>query len=208
MTIPFRVRPEILAVFLMLAAVGCKPKIGDDCNVSSDCSVTGDRLCDTTQPGGYCTIFNCEPGSCPDEAICVAFVNAPSALPACSDKQGGQRLQRAFCLRRCDANDDCRGDYVCADMGRPNPWGAVVIENGSTNGKVCTVRFRGDTVKEDSGLSSNVCTGSWTGDGGGISIDSGSDGTTSDGASDSESSVDDGASDAGESDAEFDALFD
>ncbi|HKO50071.1 MAG TPA: hypothetical protein VJV79_20210, partial [Polyangiaceae bacterium] len=39
-------------------ALGCTPKIGDDCSVSTNCSTTGDRLCDITQPGGYCTKFN------------------------------------------------------------------------------------------------------------------------------------------------------
>src|SRR5258705_13828561 len=52
-------------------AVGCSPKIGDKCSVSTDCSVQGDRLCDPTQPGGYCTVFNCEPDRCPDESVCV-----------------------------------------------------------------------------------------------------------------------------------------
>src|SRR5690242_18467125 len=55
------------ALTLWIVATGCKPKIGDECKTSTDCSVTGDRLCDITQPSGYCTIFNCEePGSCPD----------------------------------------------------------------------------------------------------------------------------------------------
>ena len=49
--------------FVATASVlaGCSAEIGDDCSNSTDCSSTGDRLCDTTQPGGYCTLFNCEP---------------------------------------------------------------------------------------------------------------------------------------------------
>ena len=35
-------------------AAGCKPRIGDDCQISTDCSASGDRLCDISAPGGYC----------------------------------------------------------------------------------------------------------------------------------------------------------
>ncbi|MFW5740185.1 MAG: hypothetical protein ACOC1F_07450, partial [Myxococcota bacterium] len=62
-----------LSACLATWMLGCNPKIGDDCTNSTDCSVSGDRLCDTTQPGGYCTVFNCEPDMCPEEAQCVAF---------------------------------------------------------------------------------------------------------------------------------------
>src|SRR5690348_74537 len=47
------------ALAAALIAVGCLPKIGDHCTTSLDCSQTGQRLCDTTQPDGYCTVFNC-----------------------------------------------------------------------------------------------------------------------------------------------------
>ena len=110
---------ELLAavVFLLSSLVGCKPEIGDECTVSTDCSATGDRLCDTTQPGGYCTIFNCEPGTCPDEAICIAFGALPSTAPACLDLQASSRFERAFCLRSCDDDSDCRGGYECIARG-------------------------------------------------------------------------------------------
>ncbi|HMR78024.1 MAG TPA: hypothetical protein PKD61_23100, partial [Polyangiaceae bacterium] len=65
-----------LVLALVCGLYGCKPEIGDECSVSTDCSNAGERLCDTTLPGGYCTIFNCEPGTCPDEAGCVAFKNS------------------------------------------------------------------------------------------------------------------------------------
>jgi hypothetical protein len=138
---------------------GCKPKIGDSCDVSTDCSINGDRLCDTTQPGGYCTVFNCEPGTCPDEAICIAYGNVPSAAKECSDQQGGQRLQRTFCLRTCDSDSDCRSGYACEDMARDNPWRAIVVEGGHPSGKVCVVRFRGKPV--ESGAEAGVCQSTW-----------------------------------------------
>src|SRR5687768_17386078 len=67
---------------LLAAATGCAPEIGDDCTTSIDCSQLGDRLCDTSQPDGYCTIFNCEPDQCPEEAVCIAF--GFDIDPACS----------------------------------------------------------------------------------------------------------------------------
>src|SRR5690242_10057186 len=84
-------------------AAGCSPKIGDKCSVSTDCSQVGDRLCDPTQPGGYCTIFNCEPDRCPDEAVCVAFNEISCSSPSLS-----RRFQRTFCMLHCNSNNDCR----------------------------------------------------------------------------------------------------
>ncbi len=141
-------------LLLALAAVvgGCKAEIGDDCSVSTDCSNAGDRLCDTTQPGGYCTIFNCEPGTCPEEAICISFKNSPSSV--CPDPQSGDRLRRTFCMRSCGGNDDCRSGYKCTDLGKDNPWKATVAEYGGVSGKVCIVPFRGATA---SGGPADIC---------------------------------------------------
>ncbi len=74
-------------------ALGCTPKIGDDCTVSTNCSTTGDRLCDVTQPGGYCTTFNCEPGSCPEDSVCVNFGTTLSPVPWLRHESGQFALQ-------------------------------------------------------------------------------------------------------------------
>src|SRR5215470_2614389 len=111
---------------------GCSPKIGDKCTVSTDCSAQGDRLCDPTQPGGYCTIFNCEPNGCPDEAVCVAF-NEPS----CSSPAIAMRFQRTFCMFVCKSNDDCRSGYTCLDTAN-DPARQVVDQNPQST-KICTV---------------------------------------------------------------------
>jgi hypothetical protein len=165
---------------VLLLAVGCKAKIGDDCGVSTDCSFSGDRLCDTTQPGGYCTIFNCVPGSCPDEAKCIGFDPQISNAPECRDDQKGDRRRRSFCLRECDDDDDCRGGYVCADLGAEgNAWGAVLIE-GSGSGKVCVVPY--SDANPGPATNVGVCTGTDAGfDGwgaGGSAGSSGSGGTS------------------------------
>lgn len=120
-----------LAFGLGAAAVAqaCKPAIGDKCIVSTDCSPQGDRLCDTSQPGGYCTQLNCRGNDCFDEASCVLF-NA--AVPGCSydDRTGGygSRIARSFCMAQCQDDSDCRSDYVCADP-RTAPWSAVILDD-------------------------------------------------------------------------------
>jgi hypothetical protein len=91
--------PEKLLLLCALAALAgaCKPNIGDDCQISTDCSAAGDRLCDITAPGGYCTIFNCEPGTCPeDESLCVEFGAQRGRADLCQDKQSPSPYGRAF----------------------------------------------------------------------------------------------------------------
>ncbi len=150
--------PLAAAFVLALGAFGCNPKIGDSCSVSTDCSATGDRLCDTTEPGGYCTIFNCEPGTCPSEAVCVAFHTDPSPAQGCRDPQGTSRFERSFCMFNCSSDSDCRSGYSCIDVNKPgNPWGAVVVERGDFNGAVCIVPASGAVVPGDA--AAGVCTG-------------------------------------------------
>ena len=61
---------SIVAVLLLTA---CAPKFGDSCERSLDCSANGERMCDLAQPGGYCTVQNCEPGDCGrDDYVCRA----------------------------------------------------------------------------------------------------------------------------------------
>jgi hypothetical protein len=125
----------LLALALAGAAlvVACTPKIGDKCQISTDCSVRGDRLCDISQPNGYCTQVNCQGGSCPlDESSCVLF---ESAVPGCTydDRAGplGSRVARSFCMANCTSNGDCRSGYVCGDP-RSAPWNATILDNDQT----------------------------------------------------------------------------
>ena len=127
----------LIAVFAAIA-LGCQPSIGDSCTLHTDCSATGNRICEPKLPGGYCTIFNCEPGSCPSEAVCVAYATAPSSKPECADIQQ-QRLQRTFCMKSCSSSSDCRSGYSCVDLSPGNYWGAAVAERGSHSNSVCTV---------------------------------------------------------------------
>src|SRR4051794_36842004 len=102
---PARMRFAVVIVSLLTAA-GCGKEIGDKCIISTDCSPTGDRMCDTSSKEGYCTIQGCDVGTCPEEAECVRFFT------------GG------FANRMCDpatedrGTDDCGLDELCSIVGR------------------------------------------------------------------------------------------
>jgi hypothetical protein len=164
-----------LAFVLALALAACRPEIGDACETSTDCSPTGDRLCDITQKSGYCTVFNCEPGECPEEAVCVEFGGARSPVAGCEDPLGSGPYTRTFCLKKCGENNDCRESdgYKCLDPTRS--WGAKWLDEHS---KVCGIAPRAGKVpklNEDAGVpgaggsdgelpprSNDVCTGEIT----------------------------------------------
>jgi hypothetical protein len=128
-----------LAAACLLALSGCTADIGDACSTSTNCSSSGDRACDTTSPGGYCTIFNCEPDTCPSEAGCIAFRQQVSLNPACKDPTD-TRMMRTFCMVHCSDNSDCRNGYVCGDVSAvDNPWGASLADRNNRDGRVCIV---------------------------------------------------------------------
>jgi hypothetical protein len=88
-----------LAPVFLLASIGllgCKPHIGDGCTSSTDCSVNGTRICDTAQPGGYCTIRGCDPDGCPEGAVCVEWRYDPI------------RTAATWCMKRCGSEGSCR----------------------------------------------------------------------------------------------------
>ena len=97
-------RAMILGLLGLAAAGGCKQHIGDKCNSSTDCSVTGERQCDLSQPGGYCTVFSCDPDTCP-EGACVEWRFIPS------------RTAETWCMKTCDTTDNCRLQYSCVFPG-------------------------------------------------------------------------------------------
>jgi hypothetical protein len=87
---------------ILLGSAACAPKLGDGCKRPQECSVNGDRTCDQSQPGGYCTIPDCSSGSCPDDGVCVRF------------QPDEPRLARSWCMASCDNTRDCDRDrYVC-----------------------------------------------------------------------------------------------
>jgi hypothetical protein len=134
-------RYKLLIVAACLFMGACAPQLGDGCSTATECSATGDRYCDRSQPGGYCTIVNCEPKSCGDEGVCVRF------------KPDQPRLQSSWCMKKCGNTGDCdRDEYVCRsaeDLGDISEVVAMSGESGSPraevlesnkNAKFCVVR--------------------------------------------------------------------
>ena len=124
-----------------LVLSGCTPKIGAACELSTDCSSQGDRVCDTSEPNGYCTVENCKANECPDEAACVDF---KPAVTGCSySDRTPSRIAVAFCMIQCHTDSDCRDDtdelgrrlYVCSDP-RVGPWNALILDDDQTQ-KTC-----------------------------------------------------------------------
>ncbi len=171
--------PRWLLVAAFVGALGalaaCTPSIGDKCVLSTDCSTQGDRLCDTSQPDGYCTEFNCAANSCPDEAACVLF---NSNVPGCgySDRTGayGSRAARAFCVAKCGNNSDCRGNYVCRSP-LASPWNGILLDSDQTKLTCLVPPFTDDDGGADAaimspGASPPVCSAVGPDDAGTITI--------------------------------------
>ena len=120
---------------IVWSALACQPGIGDSCTSALRCSTAGSRLCDQTQPGGYCTIEGCDVGTCPDEAVCVKF------WPKVSREGDADRLGTNFCMLKCDERSDCRdGDgYDCLSE-RTFGAGDEAEVLGSHNQRFCAVR--------------------------------------------------------------------
>ena len=125
----FELAAGISLLGLFGAVTGCKAHIGSPCTLNTDCSLQGNLVCDTSQPAGYCTYFNCVPDTCQDEAACVAM---SPAVPGCAynDYNSPARTARSMCLEQCHKDSDCRTNegYVCADPRQP-PWSAVIIDD-------------------------------------------------------------------------------
>jgi hypothetical protein len=147
-------------LILVVVAVGCGKEIGDECIVSSDCSPSGERQCDVSSKGGYCTIQGCDFDTCPEEAMCVRFFTGHFTNKPCdpiSENQPGgtddcnldelcslvgacvpRSSEVRFCMRRCESNDDCRDGYECRDLdlmidhgGEPVLAPGLTVESGT-----------------------------------------------------------------------------
>ena len=140
-------------VALWLSVVACGKEIGDECIVSSDCSPSGDRQCDTSSTGGYCTIQGCDITTCPDEAACIRFFTGNFANRPCVPETEnvetddcsldelcsivGRCVPRnsevRFCMRTCRSAGDCRDGYECRTLALMIAHGGEpVLEAGET----------------------------------------------------------------------------
>lgn len=144
----FFMRLILNALFLtfMTSALACTPKIGDDCLLGADCSSKGDRVCDTSLPGGYCTVLSCNTDSCPDDGVCVLF---QSSVPGCIyNDRATSRTARTYCMAFCEDDSDCRDGYVCLDP-KAEPLRASILDSNQGK-KVCTVRPTAATINPSS----------------------------------------------------------
>ncbi|MFB6375388.1 MAG: hypothetical protein ABEN55_20240 [Bradymonadaceae bacterium] len=87
---------SVVLLLTTLLAGGCVPAIGDECSTDGDCPANA--ICDSTAPGGYCTIPDCTTGGCPNDSICVEFGR-----------------ETAYCMKHCDDDSDCREQYTCRE---------------------------------------------------------------------------------------------
>jgi hypothetical protein len=152
-----------LPLLLLTLTMGCGHSIGDSCSTNVQCSPNGDRICDTAQVDGYCTIEGCDLTSCPDEATCVRFFSAGFLSTACNPITEGvvsgavatrdctsselcltsgfcalRSSERRFCMKRCERDDDCRGGYECHSTGTR---GAEALPDPAQPGTVVRHRF-------------------------------------------------------------------
>lgn len=135
----------------LLLFASCGRKIGDDCKTSLDCSQESDRLCDISQPGGYCTVEGCDEGTCPDEAVCIRFFPRLFITTECKDGVGcatdeicldelkcaPRRSERRYCAQACTSNGDCRGGYECRLAGSPGSGSMALSKSATAKVRFC-----------------------------------------------------------------------
>jgi hypothetical protein len=112
----------LLACALLLGVSACGKKIGDDCTYNTDCDSQGRRVCDVSQPDGYCTVEGCDMQNnrCPEEAACIRFFSpldvqkpcAPEHEAVCRDHTPGCDPADGNCCL-CEADEECISEGFC-----------------------------------------------------------------------------------------------
>jgi hypothetical protein len=120
---------QLAALASLAGLAGCTPEVGDSCALSTDCSSDGTRVCDTSEPGGYCTILNCTGtnlgSTCPEYDICVQF---SQNVPGCpNNSHEPSPISQTFCMAGCATNSDCRADYSCKSPSG-QPWQGLILD--------------------------------------------------------------------------------
>jgi hypothetical protein len=121
----------LASAFAVVGGAGCRAKIGDACQRSTDCSIRGDRGCDlshrvnsagveTPNGNGECTIEGCGADSCPKEAECVKVYGSDFLTVACDPEREDRAVQGEGegCVEGvCPPRDDCDPLEVCLPEG-------------------------------------------------------------------------------------------
>src|SRR5262245_52217371 len=145
------------ALLLVPCLLACGRHIGDDCQTNVQCSPQGDRQCDLSQPGGYCTVEGCDRTNCPDNSVCVRFFPTEAFEQGCDPKNPVQcsqrdiclpqegfcvdpRLEHRFCMKPCESDGDCREGYECRQSGS-NGAELLPSEDSQGNVHVSTAKF-------------------------------------------------------------------
>jgi hypothetical protein len=114
-------RALVVVAALALVAGACSHEIGDSCKTAADCDPNGTRVCDLSQPGGYCTQVGCDEKSCPSDSVCIRYfpenllAEAQTCVALCEDVG-----QTGVATDKCPKGrtDDCASDELCLDSGR------------------------------------------------------------------------------------------
>jgi hypothetical protein len=127
----------VLVWFSCLSAAGCTRGIGDSCETALNCSASATRLCDMTQPHGYCTLMGCQAGGCPGESVCVTFWQNTEQPDV--DRN---RLSVNYCMRKCEDTSDCRDDdgYHCV-KGTDFGFNGEATVEGDAEQSFCSARL-------------------------------------------------------------------
>jgi hypothetical protein len=160
-----RAVPSLTILFVGLLASACGHDVGDRCSTNIDCAQDGSRICDLSQPGGYCTLDGCDDSSCPSEAVCVRFFDqkfptatdcgAPGTIGTCQADElcvvcgpsvstpetksccVPSTSERRYCALKCGSNGDCRGGYVCRVSATDGSLALTSDPNSITTAKFC-----------------------------------------------------------------------
>lgn len=134
-------------IVIALLAAGCGKEIGDSCVLATDCDINGNRTCDLSQTGGYCTIMGCDYNTCPSEAECVGFLMGSFDNQTCTYATDGVSTfdctpdelctldghcapsanEIRYCMRKCKSNSDCRSGYECRGFEQMKKDGGMPI---------------------------------------------------------------------------------
>jgi hypothetical protein len=131
---------------LVLVGAGCGSSIGDSCSLSTDCASDNSRSCDTSSPGGYCTIAGCDYGTCPGDATCARFFPGLATTIACAGPSecgidevctlaglcAPRSIERRYCMATCGGAGDCRDGYECRDEARMKAHGGEPVPDPDT----------------------------------------------------------------------------